>query len=39
MNDKIKNISVLTSVAEFDTGNTLFDACSKREGGQQHQSY
>lgn len=29
---------VLTSVAEFDPGDTLFDARSEREGEQQHHS-
>lgn len=35
----MSSISVLTSVAEFDPGDTLFDAWSKGEGGQQQQSH
>lgn len=42
-NEKIKSYVkqqylVLTSMAEFDPGDTLFDACSNREDGQQNQS-
>lgn len=34
VNSKACNISGLTSVTEFGSGETLFDACSKRESGQ-----
>lgn len=36
---QINNISGLTFVTEFGPGETLFDAFSKREGGQQQKSH